>query len=97
MEITEIDSRIEVAMRIAEIGERLSEIQKEQSASSWELAKAQGTDEQVGLSIDPLTEWAFRMRKLNTEAKALIQERKSLRASKRQTKSPCFCGCCSHN
>jgi hypothetical protein len=86
MELTEIKSRI------AEIGERLGEISREQSASGYELAKAQGTDSLTGISIDPLTLWARRMRELNTEAEALIAERKALRAEKREARA-CNCAC----
>jgi hypothetical protein len=88
MEITEIKGRI------AEIGERLAEINREQTTSGWELARSQGTSEQKGVSIDPLTAWAWRMRELNTEAKELVEERRQLRELKRT--EPCSCSCCEH-
>lgn len=82
----------EIKIRIEQIGERLIEISREQSASGYELARSQGTDELDGVSIDPLTEWARRMRALNTEAKELVEERKRLRAEKREQRV-CNCDC----
>jgi hypothetical protein len=86
MELTEIKTRI------AEISERLGEISREQMTSGYELAKAQGADKMLGISIDPLTAWARRMRELNIEAQELIAERKSLRAVKRESRA-CACDC----
>jgi hypothetical protein len=86
MDITDIKTRIE------EISERLGEISREQSSSGYELARSQGIEELAGISIDPLTEWARRMRVLNSEAKDLIEERKRLRAEKREQRT-CDCDC----
>jgi hypothetical protein len=82
----------EIKIRIEQIGERLGEINREQSASGYELARSQGTDDLAGISIDPLTEWARSMRALNTEAKELIEERKRLRTEKREQRV-CNCDC----
>jgi hypothetical protein len=86
MEITEIKNRV------AEISERLVEINREQSASGFELARSQGTDKELGIHIDPLTKWARQMRALNTEAQELTEERKRLRAKKRESRT-CDCQC----
>lgn len=86
MEITQIKERL------AEIGERLVEIRQEQSQSGLELAKAQGTDEIKGISIDPLTDWARKMRDLNTEFVELVLERKDLKETKRGLRT-CECDC----
>lgn len=82
----------EIKDRIAEISERLGEISREQLESGYELAKAQGVDTLAGISIDPLTTWARRMRELNIEAQRLIAERKELRAVKRESRE-CACAC----
>ena len=86
MEITQIKERLEV------IGKRLLEINQEQAQSGLELARAQGTDNQKGVSIDPLTSWARKMRELNTEASELVSERKSLKETKRGLRT-CECDC----
>ena len=86
MEITQIKERI------AEIGERLTEIRQEQSQSGLLLATAQGTNEMTGISIDPLTDWARKMRELNTEFVELVLERKDLRETKRGLRT-CECDC----
>jgi hypothetical protein len=86
MELAEIKTRID------EIGVRLSEISREQLESGYAVAKAQGVDKLAGISIDPLTEWARRMRELNIESQELIAERKNLRAVKRESRA-CECEC----
>jgi hypothetical protein len=86
MEITEIKKRLVV------IGERLVEINREQAQSGLELARAQGTDKVLGVSVDPLTKWARRMRALNTECAELVEERRQLKQAKRSQKS-CECMC----
>jgi hypothetical protein len=87
MELTEIKNRI------AEIGERLGEISREQAQSGAALARAQGTDwDKKGIAIDPLTKWARRMRQLNTEVNALTAERMILKSQKRAL-TPCECVC----
>lgn len=88
MELTEIKQRI------AEIGERLTEIRQEQSQSGLELAKAQGSSVLVGISIDPLTEWARKMRELNTEFIRLVVERSQLKEQRRALMlDKCACDC----
>jgi hypothetical protein len=87
MELTEIKQRI------AEIGERLGEIAREQAQSGAALARAQGTDwDKKGIAIDPLTKWARRMRELNTEVNSLTAERMILKSQKRAL-TPCECVC----
>jgi hypothetical protein len=82
----------EIKQRIIEIGERLTEISKEQTQSGYEIAKSQGTDAELGIHIDPLTKWARRMRELNTESQELVEERRRLRAAKREQRV-CDCAC----
>jgi len=86
MELTEIKNRI------AEIGERLGEISREQAQSGAALARAQGYEWDKGIAVDPLTAWARRMRKLNTEVSELTGERMALKTLKR-TLTPCECVC----
>jgi uncharacterized small protein (DUF1192 family) len=86
MNITEIKNRI------AEIGERLGEISREQAQSGAELARAQGYEWGMGIDVASLTEWARRMCALNTEVAKLTSERTALRAQKR-TLTPCVCVC----
>jgi hypothetical protein len=91
MDITQIK---EIKERLAEIGERLAEIRQEQSQSGLELAKAQGTSVVLGISVDPLTDWARKMRELNTEWLALIVERTNLKERKRAlVLEDCTCDC----
>jgi hypothetical protein len=82
----------EIKQRIVEISERLVEINREQSASGFELARAQGTDAELGIHIDPLTKWARSMRELNTESQELVAERRRLRDIKREQRV-CDCAC----
>ena len=83
MDITQIKERL------AEIGERLGEISREQAQSGATLARAQGTDwDKKGIAIDPLTTWARRMRELNTEVNSLTAERMILKSMKRGL-TPC--------
>jgi hypothetical protein len=82
----------EIKQRIIEIGERLTEISKEQTQSGYELAKSQGTDAELGIHIDPLTKWARKMRELNTESQELVEERRRLRVAKREQRV-CDCAC----
>ena len=86
MDITEIKERLEA------IGKRLVEITQEQSQSGLDLARAQGTDYIQGVHLDPFTDWARRMRTLNTEVADLVAERKALKAEKRAL-TPCVCAC----
>jgi len=87
---------VEINERLIQIGERLGEIPQEQASSGRELARAQGVDPMSGISIDPLTEWARKMRSLNIESYALVQERKELREMRRSLKAEetgCSCSC----
>lgn len=86
MELTELKARID------EIGVRLGEISREQLDTGYALARAQGVDTLAGISIDPFTAWARRMRELNIESQELIAERKKLRAVKRESQG-CACAC----
>jgi len=86
MEITQIKERL------GQIAERILEIKQEQSESGYRLAIAQGIDELAGISIDPLTDWARRMRELNTEVVDLVLERQSLKETKRALRT-CECAC----
>ena len=86
MDITQIKERLEV------IGSRLVEINKEQISSGLELARYQGTENLFGINIAPLTDWARKMRDLNTEIAQLTQERKELKALRRDLKT-CVCNC----
>lgn len=86
MEITQIKDRIEV------ISKRLVEISQEQAQSGLDLARAQGTDKELGIHVDPLTKWARQMRLLNTEATELVAERKLLRQTKQGLRT-CECSC----
>lgn len=82
----------EIKNRIADISLRLVEINREQTQSGYELAKAQGTNKELGVHVDPLTSWARRMRELNTEHLELVEERRRLRATKREQRV-CDCEC----
>lgn len=91
MEITDIK---EIRERIDAIAVRIYEINKEQMSSGLELARQQGTDTRRGIKIDPLTEWARRMKELNAEIAALVFERRELKEKKRLLgKTECECDC----
>lgn len=79
--------------RLTEIGERLGEIAVEQAQSGKALAREQGTDRLSGIAIDPLTTWARKMRDLNIEVAELVEERKSLKETRRSLKPCCECDC----
>lgn len=86
MDVTQINERL------VEISERIAEMKQGQTKSGYALAMAQGTDKELGIHIDPLTEWAREMRKLNTEFTELVAERKMLKAKKQELRT-CDCNC----
>lgn len=78
--------------RINEIQERQKYLSEARREMALEMAVEVGTDEIIGISIDPLTKWARRIRKINTEMKDLADERRGLR-EKRRAMNPCTCNC----
>lgn len=83
----------ELTARIIEIQERMDEVHATRRELASSFANGLGLeDDGQGLNLDELSRWARRVRKLNTELKALADERRELR-HKRQELRPRTCDC----
>jgi len=83
----------ELTARINEIQERMTELHEIRREVATSFAYGLGLeDDGQGLNLDELSRWARRVRKLNTELKALADERRELR-HKRQELKPHTCDC----
>lgn len=80
--------------RIAEINERQMELSAMRKEMAVQMAVEVGTDDEAGVHIDPLTAWARRIKKVNSEMRDLADERRVLRNTKREKNtSACTCSC----
>jgi uncharacterized coiled-coil DUF342 family protein len=83
----------EMTERILEIQERMTELHEIRRELATTFAYGLGVeDDNQGLNLDEMSRWARQVRKLNTELKALADERRELR-SKRQALKPRTCDC----
>lgn len=83
----------ELTARINEIQERMEELHGLRREVATTFAYGLGVeDDNQGLNLDELSRWARQIRKLNSDLKALADERRELRA-KRQELKPHTCNC----
>lgn len=81
-----------ISARISEIQVRMEELSETRREMAIQMAVEVGTNEEPGIAIDPLTKWARQIKNVNTEMKALAEERRFLR-ERRQLLTPCTCTC----
>lgn len=82
----------DIKARLAEIQEKMITLHDERKEASVYTAVEIGTDPMSGINLDNLTKWARRMREVNIELKSLADERRELRAKRREL-NPCDCLC----
>lgn len=82
----------EITARLAEVQEELTAISNQRRESALALANSLGTETAQGVNLDELSKWARDTIKLNVALKELAEERRALRAARREL-SPCTCNC----
>lgn len=82
----------EIKVRLEEIQVEMNELHETRKESALNLATSLGVEDQSGINLDELSMWARHTRKLNTRLKELADERRNLRATRREL-SPCVCDC----
>jgi hypothetical protein len=82
----------EIKTRIDQIQQRQQELSEIRREMAVQMAAEVGTEDDPGVSLDPIVKWARQMKKLNTEMKSLADERRELRAKRREL-NPCDCFC----
>jgi HAMP domain-containing protein len=87
-----MDTKEAIRERLTQIQERQQELSEIRHEMASQMVRAVGTNEDPGVEIDPLTAWARRVKNVNTEMKALAEERRWLRESRRRL-NPCECDC----
>lgn len=86
MEITEIKERI------AEVQELITELHEERQKLILDFGVNLGTTTTGGINLTELGEWAREVIQLNAEMTELADERRALRALKKEL-NPCVCNC----
>lgn len=82
----------EIKVRLEEIQVEMHELHETRKESALNLAISLGVEDLRGINLDELSMWARHTRKLNTRLKELADERRNLRATRREL-SPCTCDC----
>lgn len=85
--------REEIIARLTQIQDKMIELSETRKELAMNLAVSVGFEDNSGINLDNLTMWARQIRKVNTELKILADERRSLRATKRELKPACQCNC----
>lgn len=88
-----------IGMDTNQIKDRLAELQSEMDSltelrrnSAISRAISISTDEFAGINLDELSYWAREMKMLNTQIEKLANERRELRAMRRELRT-CECNC----
>lgn len=88
-----------IGMDTNQIKDRLAELQSEMDSltelrrnSAISRAVSISTDEFAGINLDELSYWAREMKMLNTQIEKLANERRELRAMRRELRT-CECNC----
>lgn len=88
-----------IGMDANQIKDRLAELQSEMDSltelrrnSAISRAISISTDEFAGINLDELSYWAREMKMLNTQIEKLANERRELRAMRRELRT-CECNC----
>lgn len=83
---------IEIKARLAEIQIEMEDFLEIRRSSSLNTAIEIGTDSLAGINLDNLTKWAREMKVVNTQLERLANERRELRAMRKEL-TPCECNC----
>lgn len=82
----------EITARIAEVQSLINEAHEERKDLVMKFAVGLGTTSKNGINLTELGTWAREVIELNAELKELADERRELRASKKEI-APCVCNC----
>lgn len=82
----------EITARIAEVQNLINEAHEERRELVMKFAVGLGITSKNGINLTELGEWAREVIDLNLELKELADERRELRASKKEI-APCVCNC----
>jgi outer membrane murein-binding lipoprotein Lpp len=82
----------EIKARIAELQKEIDEVHEERRKLIMDFGISLGTTSTGGINLTELDEWAREVITLNAEMAELADERRALRASKREL-APCECNC----
>ena len=82
----------EIKERIAEVQERINELHTERHTLIVSFGLGLGITSKNGINLTELGEWAREVIDLNAEMSELADERKALRAMKKEL-NPCVCAC----
>ncbi len=82
----------EIKARLADVQEIMSEVVEQRRELAMTFVNNLGVEDNNGINLDELSQWAREVKKLNTQIKELAEERKQLREARREL-APCVCGC----
>lgn len=82
----------EIKARIAELQEEIQEVHEERRKLIMDFGINLGTSSTGGINLTELSEWAREVITLNAEMAELTDERRTLRAAKKEL-APCECNC----
>jgi uncharacterized coiled-coil DUF342 family protein len=82
----------EIKERIAEVQELITELHEERQSLILDFGINLGTTTKDGINLTELGEWARGVIQLNAEMTELANERRALRALKKEL-NPCVCNC----
>lgn len=82
----------EIKARIAELQEEIQEVHEERRKLIMDFGINLGTSSTGGINLTELGEWAREVITLNAEMAELTNERRTLRAAKKEL-APCECDC----
>jgi hypothetical protein len=82
----------EITARIAELQEEIQEVHEERRKLIMDFGINLGTTTTGGINLTALSEWAREVITLNAEMAELTEERRTLRAARKEI-APCECSC----
>jgi predicted nuclease with TOPRIM domain len=82
----------QIKERIAEVQELITELHAERQNLIMDFGINLGTTTKDGINLDELSSWAREVIQLNAEMTELADERRALRALKKEL-NPCVCNC----
>jgi hypothetical protein len=82
----------EIKARIAELQEEIQEVHEERRKLIMDFGISLGTTSTGEINLTELSEWAREVITLNAEMAELADERRTLRAAKKEL-APCECNC----
>jgi uncharacterized coiled-coil DUF342 family protein len=82
----------QIKERIAEVQELITELHEERHSLILDFGINLGTTTKDGINLTELSKWAREVIQLNAEMTELADERRALRALKKEL-NPCVCNC----